>query len=179
MQDNWTEEDFAWLRGHEISFNLDKGYIEDVITDKINDEEDVIHDYGQLIKTAVPELEEMTDRDALFSYLRNEEDLQALVLDYMFARLKTQIPALLPSYRDLFVDDGDSQVISDEDIELCIFKYVNDLYRRHGIFDTDTETIFEDGGSLTDSDVREAIVDDAEFFLRYRRIPNNETTILM
>jgi hypothetical protein len=189
----WTDEDTEWLEGLRYMKIDDLGFVSDMI----HDDPDLPHLVAGFIRLAVPELEVMDDRELLRAYIEDEEDLQSLVHKDVFNRLKDLIPALLPYYQDTFNaesgdessdsdSDGESSSsgshdsrVLDEDIEVCIFMYVNEKLKKYGLFDMDVYTVYEDGMSLTDTAAREGSHDNIEFFKRYRAAKGSNLVVLM
>jgi hypothetical protein len=146
-----------------MSPNLDLEYVHSVL----EDDSDPFKYYGEFIKMALPELNELTDRDVLLAYLSNDEDLQEAVLDYVLDRLEGEVPQIIDVYREQILDYDYRQPLTGEDIKKSIFMYVNARYKTTGIFSPEIDSIFEDGELLVYGDAKEKIRENMGFFLGY------------
>jgi hypothetical protein len=168
MDESWTPEDKNWLlTTPDIPPNLNRQRI----ASAMEHTDDPVHHYGRMIKTAVPDAKGLTDKQAILVYLRNQDGLYGAVRDYVYRTLEVQIPNLLGLYRNVYVNNKGDSMISDKDIEVCIFMYVDAVYDRFGIFYKHVGTLFEDCSALKETFVRDFVVEKMAVVLGYRAVP--------
>jgi hypothetical protein len=164
----WTPDDTLWLY-MECPTKLDKHSIGESIRNKILDDIDPMEYYTNLIRSAVPGLDYSTNRDLVIAYITDEDGIQKSVLEYVFVKLKAEVPNLL----DFYYDGDDDPGIHREDVEMCLFMYIRECYMECGVFHPNVEIVFQEGCSgLYERPVRDQIQERLEFFREFRAIPN-------